>query len=278
MRTRNEPANPQSSSGVRAVVSLALVVLCADVSNGGRGPVTTLPSRASEPVAAAPGYLERGYVDPITGFPVTRIAADSGAVLLSSHARWGADSRHHYSKDQPWNSDEKLIWLENPKISDGIPAGAEGPRPVLLDGETYQPLRFASFANWRPTDSRWHPSPLYPNVRVGIVHSREDGLDSLMWVDVGPSPNGLASQIRGWRLPIRPTLIGQGEGNLSADGRFVALSEVTGERARIVVVDMDPPESGRLNPSGHGRLGPVYELPPCSLATGCRIGNVSISP
>jgi len=26
---------------------------------------------------------------------------------------WGSDARHHYSKDQPWNSDGTLIALQN---------------------------------------------------------------------------------------------------------------------------------------------------------------------
>jgi hypothetical protein len=227
--------------------------------------------------ARAPGYRAKDWIDPTFGLAVTRIADDPGRSGAAG-VRWGSDSRHHYSKDQPWNADETLLMLQNPATSDGQPAGGGSPSMILLDGRTYEVLRGGSAPNWEPVDSRWHPSPRLANVRIGVVHNQQHDADSLMWVDFSPSKNGKVSQIRGWRLPFRPALIGQGEGNTSNDGRFIALSDAKESGTRIVVVDMDPDRSGLDYASGHRRIGPVYTLPPCSLSIGCKIGNISISP
>src|SRR6185503_14321149 len=56
--------------------------------------------------------------------------------------------------------------------------------------------------------------------------------------------------------------IGFGEGNVSADGRYVVISDST----RMVVVDMDP-RGPRLKPYPAARIGPVYTFDPCSLST-----------
>jgi hypothetical protein len=226
---------------------------------------------------AAPGYLVPQR-DPTFHLPVTRIADDSGRVDAATGTRWGAETRHHYSKDQPWNSDETLLMLQNPSRSDGRPAGGGSPSAILLDGQTYRVLRSGSPPNWKPTDSRWHPSRRYPNVRIGVVHNAATDSDSLMWVDFSPSASGKVTQLRGWRLPLRPNLIGEGEGNTSNDGRFIALSSTDPSGAQIVIVDMDPVDRKLAYETGYRRIGPVYAVPPCSLSIGCRIGNISISP
>jgi hypothetical protein len=227
--------------------------------------------------AGPPAYREKGWIEPTFGLPVTRIADDSGRADRGTGVLWGADTRHHYSRDQPWNADESLLMLQNPARSDGQAAGGS-PGMILLDGQSYEVLRSGQAPNWDPVDSRWHPSPRYHNVRIGVVHNAARDVDSLMWVDFTPSKNGKVSQIRGWRLPFRPTLIGQGEGNTSNDGRFIGLSEASDQGARIVVIDMDPTGRELAYSSGHRRIGPIYTLPPCSLSIGCKIGNISISP
>ncbi len=227
-----------------------------------------------EPTARPPGYLESRVVDPTFGFPITRVTGDSGSIAVPPAGRWGADSRHHYSKDQPWNADESLLWIENPTASDGRPAGGGSPSALLLDGQTYRVLGSASFRNWHPLDSRWHPRQ--PRVRIGITRDPAAGLDSLHWVRIDPGA-ATVTALRGWRLPFTPKLIGQGEGNVSDDGRFIALSD-DATPTRVVVIDMDPPARNGAYATGARRIGPVCTLPPCGLAAGCRIGNISISP
>jgi hypothetical protein len=93
---------------------------------------------------------------------------------------WGLDARHHYSKDQPWNSDGTLIAMQN--------SGAPG--QVFLDGANYT-ARFAECSQYDRGDDRWHPSPQHPHVRVNAVD------DQLMWFDVMA-----CTQLRSWTLPF----------------------------------------------------------------------------
>mgnify|MGYP001221456431 CR=1 FL=1 len=94
-----------------------------------------------------------------------------------------------------------------------------------------------------------------------------------MWLDVTT-----CTKTRSWMLPIRANYgIGSGEGNVSNDGRFVAIAN----DSSMVVVDMDP-HAPNAPPYPYHRIGPVYVFPPCNLdvaAPGtCPIGNISISP
>ena len=65
--------------------------------------------------------------------------------------------------------------------------------------------------------------------------------------------------------------IGSGEGNPSNDGRFVALASAT----QLFVVDMDPQPP--LAPYPSRRIGPLFDISTCGLASGCSIDWVSIS-
>jgi hypothetical protein len=214
------------------------------------------------PRSPKPSYLTP-VTEPTFRTKVTRITGDSGRSMpLGSRAgRWGRDSRHHYSKDQPWNSDNTLIAIQNPSSAGGSPTR------LLLDGETYRPL--SGRCEYRLDDFRWHPSPAYPRVQIGVREAR----DSLVWFD--PID---CKRIRGWKLPFTPKGIGQGEGNPSHDGRFIAIAN----SKSIVVIDMEPKLPYASYASGNRRLGPVYTISPCSLVTTspneCGIGNISISP
>jgi hypothetical protein len=63
-----------------------------------------------------------------------------------------------------------------------------------------------------------------------------------------------------------------GEGNVSADGRYVALSD--GRRAFLVDMDPQPP----LAPYPDQRIGPAIDVTDCGVATGCSIDWVAVSP
>ncbi len=216
------------------------------------------------PSVPRPAYLT-AVTEPTFGARVTRIGGDSGQPLAVSSSGesgvWGSDARHHYSKDQPWNADGTLLAIENGSSTGGTPAR------LLLDGETYEP-RYGRCA-YTLDDSRWHPSLDHAFEMIGV----REATDSLVWF------NPVAcTQTRGWKLPIKPSKIGFGEGNASADGRYLAIANATS----IVVVDMDPQAPFASYADGNRRRGPVYTLPACSLSTSqptsCAIGNISISP
>ena len=181
---------------------------------------------------------------------MVRIAADSGVAIGSGvSGTWGSDVRHHYSKDQPWNSDGTLLALQN-----------NGGGMVLLDGETYQP-KLGRCSGYSIGDDRWHPSPAHPHERISV------GGTQLQWYDVVN-----CVKTRSWTLPFAVQYFGPSEGNPSFDGRFAALTDGN----RMFVVDMDPQPP--FAPYPNSRIGPPVRIDSCGLAGGCAIDWVSISP
>jgi hypothetical protein len=149
-------------------------------------------------------------------------------------------------EQQPWNANGKLLLVQNRK-------GAAKSSPIILDGETYKPLftPCETYDNW---DYRWHPSLDHANEQICVNKAGTE----LMWFDVVN-----CKKTRSWKLPFPADYgIGSGEGNVSADGRYVVISDST----RMVVVDMDP-RGPRLKPYPAARIGPVYTFDPCSLST-----------
>ncbi len=203
---------------------------------------------------AKPGYLN-STSDPLMGTMVTRVADDSGHVVMvpRGHGVWGNDSRHHYSKDQPWNADGTLISIDNPFAQGGSPSR------LFLDGETYQ-VQFGKCSSYNIGDDRWHPSRQHANERINVVGN------DLMWYDVVN-----CVKTRGWVLPFAVDNIGGGEGNPSLDGRFIAL----GDSNRVLVVDMDPQPPFAPYPSQ--RIGPIFDLTGCGLTDVCKATWFSVS-
>jgi len=113
---------------------------------------------------AAPDVPKPAYLTPICpgpfGLNVTRIADDPGRPLLLPDARgtWGADARHHYSKDQPWSADGRLLALQN----------SGSPHQLFVDGETYAP-RLGRCRDYAYGDDRWHPAHQRPRPRPDVV-------------------------------------------------------------------------------------------------------------
>jgi hypothetical protein len=205
--------------------------------------------------ASRPLYLS-ATPEPTFGTQLMRVGNEPGLPLGGRVAgTWGSDARHVYSKQQPWNSDNSLLTIEN--RSGGSPA------VVILDGTTYQP-KLAPCANYDKYDYRWHPSPAHPHEQINVEPTGKE----LMWFDVTT-----CTKTRTWTLPITVDYgIGSGEGNPSNDGRFVAL----GNGSAMFVVDMDPRPPYAAYPNK--RIGPVYTFAACSLGTACTIGNLSVSP
>lgn len=210
--------------------------------------------------APRPGY-RHAVPDPVFGTRISRITNDPGAPVAPVAGIWGTDARHVYARQQPWNATGALLTLENR-------GGGAKSSPLVLDGLSYEP-RFTPCSAYDAYDYRWHPSPAHADEQINVGRSGTE----LMWFDVVH-----CAKTRSWKLPFAANYgIGSGEGNVSADGRFVVISDAS----RMVVVDMDP-RAPNAPPYPYRRIGPVYTMPPCSLEVAapatCPTGNVSISP
>lgn len=272
MRVRVPRFVPVSFAPFARVTRVALATLfVAGMLSGSEAPVraaipgflgTVTDSSAVFTIPAVPKPAYRGVgLDPVFGTRVSRVTNDPGQPVGTAPGVWGADARHVYSKQQPWNADGTLLTLENR-------AGDASSSPLILDGETYAP-RFTPCGAYGAYDYRWHPSPAHAREQINVNSAGTE----LMWFDVEN-----CVKTRSWVLPFAADYgIGSGEGNVSADGRYVVISDAS----RMVVVDMDP-RAPNAPAYPFKRIGPVYTLPPCSLEVGapttCPIGNISISP
>ena len=147
-----------------------------------------------------------------------------------------------YSKQEPWNSDQSLLWIEN-RTDDG-----GSPYMLFLDGNTYQ-VKFTEPSNMPyggGGDMRWNYAPGHADE---MVVAGWPG-NTLYWFNVVTN-----KVTRSWNLPVSVEGVGMGEGNTSRDGRYAALSTSAG---RMFVVDMDPQSPFAAYPSQ--RIGPVYDL------------------
>ena len=210
----------------------------------------------SVPAASQPGYLT-SVTDPTFHSTLMRITPDAGVSTAPVSGTWGTDTRHHYSKDEPWSADGASYCLEN--------RGGGSPSPLILDGKTFQPL-FSVPASAGLYDYRWHPAVAHAHEMISVNSAGTE----LAWVDVTSG-----RRTRTWTLPFAAAGFGAGEGNASQDGRFVAVNSAT----QMVVIDMDPQPPYAAYPNR--RIGPVYTFPACSLSVSdpstCRIGNLSVS-
>ena len=243
---------------LRVCAAMAMLCLAGGPEARARSPAPPVAAADTIPIEGQPPYLvptlEAGL-----GTIVTRIAGNTGAPTTPLAGVWGTDTRHVYSNQQPWNSDQSLLIIENRE--------GGSPTPLILDGNTYEPL-FAPCPGAGLFDYRWHPARTHPHELINVSG---DGR-TLSWFDVTT-----CTRTRVWTLPVTVNYgIGSGTGNPSQAGRFVALGNEQG----MFVVDMDPQPP--LPPYPAVRIGPLYAFPPCSLSvtfpTNCAIGMLSISP
>lgn len=204
------------------------------------------------PALARPEYLLQ-TPDPTFGTLVMRIAGTAGTPTTPVAGTWGSDARHGYSKRQPWNADQSLVVIEN--------RVGGSPTTLFLDGKTFQPL-YGPPSGYPKYDYRWHPSRSHASEQINVNSSGTE----LMWYDIARR-----TKTRSWTLPLAVDGIGSGEGNVSANGRFILLADTT----HIFVVDMDPQPPHAAYPSK--RIGPPHTITTCN-APDCGIDWVSISP
>ena len=167
------------------------------------------------PRLAKPPYLTP-VTDPVFATQITRITGDPGTQVANIPGGiWGSVARHHYSKDQAWNADESLIFLDRNE------AGGRG-APLFLDGETYRPL----FSRRPPGggEVRWHSSD--PSL---MVFAAENTLGT--WNVRTGSMTPLAKFDGYEDLKIGPY-----EGNLSADGHLIVLTGRNRRGAPVMLV------------------------------------------
>jgi len=155
------------------------------------------------PPMSKPGYLET-VIEPTFGTRLTRITGDPGTTTIAKETgqviTWGDVTRHHYSKDQPWNADQSLIHIT--RNNGGSPGS------IFLDGETYEVL----FARNVPgSEYRWHP--ILPTVQIYLSGNQIGQFDIR---------SGQTTTLRTFSEYSR-VYMGPWEGNLSADGCRIAL-------------------------------------------------------
>ena len=145
---------------------------------------------------------QTSFTDPVTGNNVTRI---------SDEVVFGCDCsklRHRYAKNQAWNADGTLI------MTSGSPSR-------ILDGETYQVL-YESYtkALWSNTDPHYtyDASSNARLVKKNIITNQETVL----------------RQFSGYTS----ISVGNNEGNLSNDDRYVALIASSGSQNTVLVYDI----------------------------------------
>jgi hypothetical protein len=215
------------------------------------GVLTNASAVYSVPATTEPAYL-KGFNDPTFGTRLMRIAPDSGTSTSPVSGTWGSDTRHHYSKDEPWSADGLFYCLEN--RSGGSPSS------LVLDGHTFAPL-FSVPSSAGLYDYRWHPAKAHAHEMINVGSSGTE----LSWVNATTG-----TKTRTWTLPFAVSGYGSGEGNASDDGRFIALAS----SSQMLVVDMDPQPPFAPYPSR--RIGPSRTITDCGLSS-CSIDWVSVS-
>jgi len=154
------------------------------------------------PTGGIPEYLE-SFTESMSGSTVTRI---------SDKIEFGTSSqriRHNYSKDQTWNSDGSLIKLA------GYPA-------AILDGETFE------FLFWRdiPGYGRWANTE--SNYMYGTVGNE------FIKFDVMTNDRNTVRTFTEYST----VNFGYGEGNQSADDKYIGLIGHSGSDKILIVYDI----------------------------------------
>lgn len=165
-------------------------------------------SSYTAPSQPKPGYLQ-SYTDQTFGTKITRVT-DAAAFGLS-----GPVVRHHYSKDEPWNSDDSLIF---------IMAGN-----TLLDDATYQIVGHVTASG----ELRW------ANTKPLVMWNVDINAKSLNEITVHPgTPYTTTSKTLATFPSFDKLYMGPWEGNVDDDDHYIAMLGETGSTATAIVWDL----------------------------------------
>ena len=180
------------------LLAISATLLACLLATGTRSAPITAPPR--------PEYLVKTPQPNLIDESLVRIT-DPGAAVAGLDLSWGSVARHRYSSSQVWNADESLLAVEK-----GV-AGI-----LYLDGRSYRPL----FSRDALGACEWHP--LDPDLMVCVRQHQVIGwnvrTDSLSVLFATDAYGALA--------------FGPGKGNLSRDGRYIALRGADGSTAFVV--------------------------------------------
>jgi hypothetical protein len=181
---------------------------------------------ASSAETDRPGYLQ--WVDESDfGTSIIRITDQTEMGVDLTGRRF---LRNSYSKVQPWNADESLLLI-------GYSWGG-----VVLDGQTYEFIRTI----WHPYQSRW--SNTDPDILYGVYQNSLVMQDLSNIRDPG-SPNPVYQTLRQFSQ-FDSISIGEGEGSLSLDDKWVALQCKKGDQTFLVVYNLKTDRMVQLNLNG----------------------------
>ncbi len=164
-----------------------------------------------------PGYLQT-VIDPVFNTRITRIVGNPGEPIPNIAGEvWADDTlRHGYSKRQPWNADQSMIYLDrhDPEL--------------WLDGMTYQPL--FTRKDKPGTSLRW--STVEPRIMFYLGRSGNEHLGRWDVVD------NVAEELIDLRA-YQDISFGEGEGNFTWDSSKVAISATRRNDGKKVVFTVD---------------------------------------
>lgn len=201
--------------------------------------ILTNPTAGVLPLDQAPMVPGQVIRDATFGTELRRVTGITGQPIGPAMGLWGRDARHHYSKDQAWNHDETMLWIEQRSASPG---------KMLLDANTFAPIVTSSQASATAKmlaasyEVRWLPGE--PRQMVSWM-SKESAL--VVWdVVTGerlrtiPVPTPVGAPKFGWLS----------EGTISDDGQWTALAtswpspKTTGARDVVVLVNLKTGDVG----------------------------------
>jgi len=194
-------AASEGQTGAAAVTVTAVVSTPPTPPAGSCSLVTDWNARPTTAMGR-PAYLQP-VREPDFGTTLTRVTGDPGTTVANIGGTWGTLSGNAYAKEPAWNADMSLLVL---RVMNGGTSGW-----LYLDGSTYQPVfRRTSIPG---TQELWHPTQpdimvfSEANGSVGYWNVRTQGITRVF-----TAPAGYSS-----------ATLGQGEGNVSVDGRWVVV-------------------------------------------------------
>ncbi len=161
--------------------------------------------------------------------PIAFVNSNSSTGAL----KWKNMARHNYSKVQPWNADQTLIYIQNKTQNDPNTTVDE----LFLDGNGWGDTYKVTFSKKRPCrnesdpfgEQRWHPTN--PDLRVYIGRnspacSRSPDANGTLAIGTWNVRTGVETVLREFPKAdynYRKITFGLNEGNLSDNGELVAI-------------------------------------------------------